>query len=247
MVVAASTDRSFEARLMVDGLSPVRLTHPIGDSYVNQPNGPFVDGYVSGSSRCHECRQRDGAKAERIAAKRASAKSARIEKAKAALNTASDPLEIAGLLRSAGHDVAGGLCRHAWKRLAQSGVMPCDYEIVRVRCWRSMFKDHFQVEERQKAWYWNDTQSRSGDGLIDSTGAIWKIRNPTPSGFLTERGTNTLFLKPGEAIRLKARTAPGARSWTPLTGDIRIEHGESDRLADAVLSVVDRMDAFSQS
>jgi hypothetical protein len=49
-----------QAAVVVSGLDPVMLTHPVGQSFVNQPDGAFYRGFASGSARCQGCRQRDG-------------------------------------------------------------------------------------------------------------------------------------------------------------------------------------------
>jgi hypothetical protein len=49
-----------QAAVLVSGLDPVVLTHPTGQSFVNQPDGPFYRGFASGRARCQGCRNRDG-------------------------------------------------------------------------------------------------------------------------------------------------------------------------------------------
>jgi len=65
MVLDAQRDRSGVGIFLVSGMSPVGLVHPTGESFVNHPDGPFLQAFCAGPARCHACREQDGHRAER--------------------------------------------------------------------------------------------------------------------------------------------------------------------------------------
>lgn len=59
MVISAEPVYSFEVKRATGKLNPVRLAHPVGESFVDQSDGPSLRAFCSGGPRCFDCRVRD--------------------------------------------------------------------------------------------------------------------------------------------------------------------------------------------
>jgi hypothetical protein len=132
MVLEVSAAGSL-AIALVDGLDPVRLVHPVGDSFVNQPGGTFLDAYAAGSPRCDACRRADGHGAEAEQRRQVTERRAAAASANASLAGATDSVETLKLLKEHEETIELEAARGAWVKLVARGSLEPTHDIVTVR------------------------------------------------------------------------------------------------------------------
>lgn len=253
MVVSASiADSSLGIAITGSLNTAVRLIHPHGESFVNQREGPFLDGYIGGSPRCHECRLHGGRAAERARAQQIQQAAAVRRDAVGALATGSDPAEIMEVLgRVDTDDLKREECDGAWKRLVEAGELGAqDYEVVTVSIsFRKFWGNPAEERSRIPAWRFRHRLRRTGQLLLlDATGNVWQEDEappgassdtvlPRPGGGRTEE---VLAVGPGEEVVMKNRR--GVPGWTIEVGTPVNPWGG---LATAMLAILE--DRFSSA
>jgi len=251
MVISASiADSSLGIAITGSLNTAVRLVHPHGDSFVNQREGTFLDGYIGGSPRCHGCRLSDGHAAEKAHVEQVQQAATVRRDTVGALATASDPLEIMQLLKQIDtDDLKRGECEGAWRRLVEAGVLgDQDHEVVTVSIsFRKFWGNPAEERTRVPAWRFSQQFHRAGQLLLlDAAGNVWQEYEAPPGASKDTvlprlgggRTEEVLAVGPGEEVVMKNRR--GGPGWTIEKGTpVNPESG----LATAMLALLE--DRFS--
>lgn len=246
MVVAASlADSSLGIAITGSLTTAVRLIHPVGESYVNHSEGSFLDGYMGGGPRCHECRQRDGKAAEEDEKHRVRQEAEEYNAAVAGLWKAEDPGEIAKLIRQAGERLSADDCKDAWARLVRSGELgEHDFEVVKVRLSHKKLWGNSAIEQsRLSVWRYSNSLGADKDWhLIGADGSLWSEDKGAPgisaTTVLPNQFGHTTYdvVAVPQGAEVRARKRRGGHGWTIEAGRPVIQGGN---LPVAMLSVIE--------
>jgi hypothetical protein len=253
MVISASiADSSLGIAITGSLNTAVRLVHPHGDSFVNQREGSFLDGYIGGSPRCHECRLNDGHAAEKARVEQVQQAATVRRDAVGALASVSDPIRIMQLLGQIDtDDLKRDECEDAWRRLVEAGALgDPEHEVVTVSIsFRKFWGNPAEERSRIPAWRFKHRLRRTKQLLLlDAIGNIWHEYEPPPGASRDmvlprpggDRTEDILAVEVGEEVVMKNRR--GGPGWTIETGT-PVNPGGG--LATAMLAILE--DRFSSA
>jgi hypothetical protein len=171
MIISAQPVHSFHVTRVTGMQSPVRLTHPQGESFQNQSDGLWLRAYTAGGPRCDACRTKDAFDAQARAERAAADAAGRVAQAQRNLPGASDPNEVIGLLVAAAEGLDAATARSAWTKLAASGALPsANAEVVHVK-FRKPRLGAPDVSEQWRRLAWLDEEG--GRVWLDAQGKAW--------------------------------------------------------------------------
>lgn len=173
------------------------------------------------------------------------------------LESASDPAEVARLLREGG--VSAEHCLDPWDRLAASGALGRpDYELVRVKVnYRRLFGNAAREESRIGAWRYRAPLKLEKEWqLIDEDGTLWDEDGDLPgiSKYTVlprmgdyKAGEQFVAVTCGSEVVMKVRR--GAPGWTLEGGRPMHRHAEraGERFPAAVLGAIEFLDQEDSS
>jgi hypothetical protein len=171
MIVSAQSVNDFYVTRVTGLRHPVRLTHPQGESFMDQPDGLWLRAYTAGNPRCDPCRAADGSAADDRASVEAADEVRRLAAAREQLRATNNPAEIVRLLGAVGADLDSQSARDAWLKLAAGDALPAPpVEVVMMLFRKARFESPEVREEwRHPAWL-GDESSRV---WLDSDGRLW--------------------------------------------------------------------------
>lgn len=183
-----------------------------------------IHGSSGNTFRCRTCIDARDAAVAQAQRQRAIDENTRLDAKHAELLAADDPRRIVELLLAGGEELHGQKCVEAWKKLAASGALRHDLDVVRVLHSRYLMQRSTQHYGRRPAW-------RGSEGWIDNSGAFWRpakgraevvSKVPSEQWFAVRAGSTPeveMFVVRSESRGFSGNSVAKTKHWTLVSGD----------------------------